>query len=171
LPVAAYNYETFTSTFEKIRAEWPDSAIRVGVFNAAVGVWKGFLDVTEAEIKESVDTNVVAAFAFSREAILAFKDQSENELGKRGTLIFTGATAALRGNKTTSAFAAGKFGQRALSQSLAKEFGPQGIHVAHVGQLLLMLTQANRFSMLRSFRLSSTVALRPTVQEGVQVQN
>jgi NAD(P)-dependent dehydrogenase (short-subunit alcohol dehydrogenase family) len=78
---------------------------------------------------------VVAAFGFSREAILAFKDLVENEEGKKGTLIFTGATAALRGNKTTSAFAAGKFGLRALSQSLAKEFGSQGIHVSHVRQV------------------------------------
>lgn len=47
----------------------------------------------------------------------------------RGTLIFTGATAAIRGNVTTSAFASGKFALRALSQSLAKEFGKEDIHV------------------------------------------
>lgn len=49
--------------------------------------------------------------------------------GSRGTLIFTAATAATRGNVTTSAFAAGKFATRGLSQSLAKEFGKQNIHV------------------------------------------
>lgn len=73
--------------------------------------------------------NVVAAFAFAREAILAFKEQDIEE-GKRGTLLFTGATASLRGNTTTSAFAAGKFGVRALAQSLAKEFGKENIHVS-----------------------------------------
>lgn len=46
-------------------------------------------------------------------------------------LIFTGATASVRGNTLTSAFAAGKHGLRALSQSLAKEFGKENIHVAH----------------------------------------
>lgn len=51
-------------------------------------------------------------------------------MGKRGALIFTSATAAWRGNLTTSAFAAGKFGLRALSQSLNKEFGKQNIHVS-----------------------------------------
>jgi len=62
---------------------------------------------------------------------VAFKDLELNEVGKRGTLIFTGATASIRGNVVTSAFAAGKHGLRALSQSLAKEFGKQNIHVAH----------------------------------------
>jgi NAD(P)-dependent dehydrogenase (short-subunit alcohol dehydrogenase family) len=74
--------------------------------------------------------NVEAGFAFSREAILTFKqNEIEEPKGKRGTLIFTGATASLRGNTTTSVFAAGKFGLRALSQSLAKEFGKENIHV------------------------------------------
>ncbi len=80
-----------------------------------------------------LQTNVAAAFAFSREAILDFKENEIQEpIGKRGTLIFTGATASVRGNVVTSAFAAAKHGQRALSQSLAKEFGKQNIHVAHV---------------------------------------
>lgn len=49
-----------------------------------------------------------------------------------GSLIFTGATAALRGGAKLGTFAAGKFALRALTQSLAREFHPQGIHVAHV---------------------------------------
>lgn len=48
------------------------------------------------------------------------------------TLVFTGATASLKGSATFSAFASGKFALRALAQSLAREFGPQGVHVAHV---------------------------------------
>ncbi len=50
---------------------------------------------------------------------------------QRGTLIFTGATASLRGGKGFSAFAGAKFALRALAQSLARELGPEGIHVAH----------------------------------------
>lgn len=49
-----------------------------------------------------------------------------------GTMIFTGATAALRGSAKFSAFASAKFALRGLSQSLARELGPEGIHVAHV---------------------------------------
>lgn len=106
----------------------------MALFNAGFGVWKPFLKLTPEEIQESVDTNIVTAFAFSKEVITAFKANAIDEEGggKRGTLIFTGATASLRGNTTTSAFAAGKFGIRALSQSLAKEFGKENIHVAHV---------------------------------------
>ena len=47
------------------------------------------------------------------------------------TLIFTGATASVKSNAQMSAFSTGKFALRALSTSLAKEFGPQGVHVAH----------------------------------------
>jgi NAD(P)-dependent dehydrogenase (short-subunit alcohol dehydrogenase family) len=49
-----------------------------------------------------------------------------------GTILLTGATAALRGSARFSALAVGKFGLRALAQSMAREFGPQGVHVAHV---------------------------------------
>lgn len=47
------------------------------------------------------------------------------------TLIFTGATASIKGSAQFAAFASGKFALRALAQSLAREFGPQGIHVSH----------------------------------------
>jgi len=50
----------------------------------------------------------------------------------RGTIIFTGATASMRGGKGFSAFAAGKFALRALAQSMARELQPSGIHVVHV---------------------------------------
>ena len=62
-----------------------------------------------------------------------------NEVGKKGALIFTSATAAWRGNLTTSAFAAGKFGLRALSQSLNKEFGKENIHVEFLFGLIISL--------------------------------
>ncbi|KIJ27320.1 hypothetical protein M422DRAFT_191191, partial [Sphaerobolus stellatus SS14] len=131
-PVTTYTHAEINSAFNAIKNHWKDSDIRVGVFNAAAdGVRKGFLGVTEEDLKKSLDTNVVAAFAFARESILAFKDLSLLDGQKKGTLIFTGATASIRGNKTTSVFASTKHATRALSQSLAKEFGPQDIHVAH----------------------------------------
>jgi NAD(P)-dependent dehydrogenase (short-subunit alcohol dehydrogenase family) len=90
LPVSSYSYESFTSAFSTIKSKWPEHTVRVAVFNAGAGVWKNFLSVTEEDIRKSVDTNIVAAFAFSREAILAFQNNSEDSLGKKGTLIFTG---------------------------------------------------------------------------------
>jgi NAD(P)-dependent dehydrogenase (short-subunit alcohol dehydrogenase family) len=50
----------------------------------------------------------------------------------RGTILFTGATASLRGSANFAPFAIAKFGLRALAQSMARELGPKGIHVAHV---------------------------------------
>jgi NAD(P)-dependent dehydrogenase (short-subunit alcohol dehydrogenase family) len=51
---------------------------------------------------------------------------------RRGTILLTGATASLRGSARFSGLAVGKFGLRALAQSLAREHGPDGVHVAHV---------------------------------------
>jgi NAD(P)-dependent dehydrogenase (short-subunit alcohol dehydrogenase family) len=50
----------------------------------------------------------------------------------KGTILFTGATASLRGGKGYVAFASAKFGLRAVAQSMARELGPQNIHVAHL---------------------------------------
>jgi short-subunit dehydrogenase len=51
---------------------------------------------------------------------------------ERGTILFTGATASLRGSANFAAFAGAKHGLRALAQSMARELGPRNIHVAHV---------------------------------------
>ena len=132
-PLPDYSYKSTLSVFDSIFAhQWATTAkseFRVAVWNSGAGIFKTFLEVTEEDIQDSLQTNVTAAFAFSRRAILAFKDNQLDENGSKGTLIFTGATAAIRGNVWTSAFAAGKFGVRALSQSLAKEFGKENIHV------------------------------------------
>ncbi|KAI6124083.1 hypothetical protein EV401DRAFT_2055964 [Pisolithus croceorrhizus] len=138
-PVQDYSPNSIRAAFAAIRAHFPPSSspLRVALFNAGYGVWKPFLEITDEELHNSLDINVAAAFAFSREVItdflkLEFEDSSEGGQGgvrKRGTLLFTGATASIRGNVTTSTFAAGKHGLRALSQSLAKEFGKKNIHV------------------------------------------
>ena len=132
----SYSYQALTDVFGPIRTHACPSGgsteLRVAVYNGGSGVRKGFLDVTERDIQTVVDTNINGAFAFSRQAIEEFKKNAIDEKGKRGTLIFTGATASLRGNVTTSIFAAGKFALRALSQSLNKEFGKENIHVSRV---------------------------------------
>ncbi|KAJ6632205.1 short-chain dehydrogenase/reductase SDR [Mycena sp. CBHHK59/15] len=133
-PVTSYGPEDLTAAFSSIQSRYPapEYAITAAIYNAGHGVWKPFLDVTPQDIRESNTVNIEGSFAFARAAILAFqKNELTQATGARGTLVFTGATASLRGNVTTSAFAAGKFAVRALSQSLAKEFGKQNIHVAH----------------------------------------
>lgn len=69
------------------------------------------------------------AFLFSH-SLLPFLLQSSS-LPHPPTLIFTGATASLKGSAQCSSFATGKHALRALAQSLAREYGPQGVHVAH----------------------------------------
>jgi len=132
-PIAAYDAKSIEAAFAKIKSQWPTAQIKVAVYNTGHGVFKPFLDVTDEDVAQAVNINIRAAFAFARQSILAFQQVKEPDAnGKRGTLIFTGATASIRGNTMTSAFAAGKHGLRALSQSLSKEFGKQNIHVAHV---------------------------------------
>jgi NAD(P)-dependent dehydrogenase (short-subunit alcohol dehydrogenase family) len=69
--------------------------------------------------------NCLGAFFFGKEAVKAMKGQ------QKGTLFFTGATASLRAKPPFTAFASAKAGLRALAQGMAREFGPQGIHVIH----------------------------------------
>jgi len=69
--------------------------------------------------------NSLGAFLFGREAIKHMLPQGS------GTLFFTGATASLRAKPPFTAFAAAKAAVRALAQGMAREFGPQGIHVVH----------------------------------------
>jgi len=130
-PVSAYSHSEIGKAFEAIKKEWPGDPIRVAVWNAGDGVWAPFLNISEDQLQKTVAGTVFGPFAFARESILDFKTQELDDRGARGTLIFTGATASIRGNVTTSAFASGKFALRSLSQSLSKEFGKENIHVAH----------------------------------------
>jgi len=70
--------------------------------------------------------NCLGGFLTSREVIEAMV------ANKKGTVLFTGATASLRGSKGLCSFACGKFGLRALAQCMARQYGPLGVHVAHV---------------------------------------
>ncbi|KAJ7641798.1 short-chain dehydrogenase/reductase SDR, partial [Roridomyces roridus] len=119
----SYTPKDFTSTFSAIRSHFPDSKYSLRLASRAP-----FLQVTPEEVQESLDTNV-SAVQFKQNTV-----DAENPA--RGTLIFTGATASTRGNAMTSAFSIGKFGARALSQSLAKEFGKNDIHAIIDGQIM-----------------------------------
>ncbi|CCO26662.1 hypothetical protein BN14_00691 [Rhizoctonia solani AG-1 IB] len=73
-PVTSYTYENIHEAFEEIKKHWPNRVIRVAVWNVAHNVRRPFLEITEQIVQDSVQTNIVAAFAFARESILAFKD-------------------------------------------------------------------------------------------------
>ncbi len=85
------------------------------------------LPETSRELFESLwRANCLAAFLLGREAAFRMRRQG------KGTIIFTGASASLRARPPFIAFASAKFALRALAQGMAREFGPEGIHVAHV---------------------------------------
>jgi len=96
------------------------------VFN--VGTWDraGILDISEELFERAWRTGCLAGFLVGRAAAAAMLPRGA------GTIIFTGATGSLRGSAGFAAFAVPKFGLRALAQSMARELGPKGIHVAHV---------------------------------------
>ncbi|MEE2804689.1 MAG: SDR family oxidoreductase [Pseudomonadota bacterium] len=100
--------------------------VEVCVFNIGGNVRFEVLDTTTRVYYKVWEMGCFAGFLTGREAARYMAPRS------RGTILFTGATASLRGGAGFSAFAGAKFALRALAQSMAREFGPQGIHVAHV---------------------------------------
>ena len=113
-----------TATFAKIASELgvPDLV----VFN--VGTWDraSILDLSEEMFCRAWRIGCLAGFLVGQTAARSMLPRGQ------GTIIFTGATASLRGGSGFAAFAVPKFGLRALAQSMARELGPRGLHVAHV---------------------------------------
>jgi NAD(P)-dependent dehydrogenase (short-subunit alcohol dehydrogenase family) len=101
-------------------------AISVAVFNAGANYRASILD-TPADMFDKVwRLGCYAGFLVGREAARHMAPRG------KGTIIFTGATASVRGGAQYAAFAAAKGGLRQVAQSMARELGPQGIHVASV---------------------------------------
>jgi NAD(P)-dependent dehydrogenase (short-subunit alcohol dehydrogenase family) len=109
--------------FDRVEKRGP---IEVAVFNAGASFRASILD-TPAEMFERIwRLGCYAGFLFGREAARRMAPRG------RGTILFTGATASMRGSAHFAAFAAAKGGLRQVAQSMARELGPTGIHVAHV---------------------------------------
>lgn len=101
-------------------------ALEVVVFNVGANVPMGILQTDSRKFFKIWEMACFAGFLTGREAARYMTER------KRGTIIFTGATASVRGSAGFAAFASAKHGLRALAQSMARELGPQNIHVAHV---------------------------------------
>jgi len=100
--------------------------IEVAVFNIGANVHFNVTETTERVYRKVWEMGALAGFLVGREVAKVMVPRG------RGTILFTGATASLRGSAGFSAFAGAKHALRSLAQSLARELGPQGIHVAHV---------------------------------------
>jgi NAD(P)-dependent dehydrogenase (short-subunit alcohol dehydrogenase family) len=100
--------------------------LEVVVFNIGANVNFPLLDTTERVFRKVWELACYAGFLTGREAARRLLPHG------RGSIFFTGATASVRGGHGYAAFASAKFGLRAVAQSMARELGPQNIHVAHL---------------------------------------
>jgi NAD(P)-dependent dehydrogenase (short-subunit alcohol dehydrogenase family) len=100
--------------------------LEVCVFNIGANVNFPIIDTTERVFRKVWEMACFSGFLAGREAARLMLPRG------RGTVIFTGATASMRGGPGYAAFASAKFGLRAVAQSMARELGPKNIHVAHL---------------------------------------
>jgi len=100
--------------------------LEVCVFNPGANVNFPILDTTERVFRKVWEMACYGGFLTGREAARRMLPHG------KGTILFTGATASLRGGKGYAAFASAKFALRGVAQAMARELGPQNIHVAHL---------------------------------------
>jgi NAD(P)-dependent dehydrogenase (short-subunit alcohol dehydrogenase family) len=103
-----------------------EAPLEVCIFNVGANVNFSLLDTTERVFRKVWEMGCFSGFLAGREAARLMLPRG------RGAIFFTGATASLRGGSGFAAFAAAKFGLRAVAQSAARELGPKNIHVAHL---------------------------------------
>lgn len=115
------------SLFEEIAAP-----LRVVVYNPSARVRGPLIDLEPEAVRNAIEVTAYGAFLVGQQAAVKMLDQEPDEAGKRGTILFTGASAGVKGFPQSAPFAMGKFAQRGLSESMARELHPQGIHVAWV---------------------------------------
>lgn len=100
--------------------------VALAIYNAGNNTPGRIVDMDAGYFENSWRVACFGGFLFGREALRRMVSE------KRGTLLFTGASASLRGRAGYGAFNSAKAGLRALAQAMAKEYGPDGIHVGHV---------------------------------------
>ncbi len=127
--------EEVIALVEKIEAEI--GPIKVMVFNIGANSPNSILTETARRYTKMWEMACLAGFLTGREVakrMVAREDAAQghaNGVQHKGTIIFTGATASLRGSANFAGFSGGKMALRALAQSMARELGPLGVHVAH----------------------------------------
>ena len=122
--VDARNEAEVQGLFARVEAEV--GPLDICLFNAGSNVNKPVLETTEKLFFKAWELACYAGFLVGREAARHMAPRG------RGSILFTGATASIRGGSGFAAFAAAKFGLRAVAQSMARELGPKNIHVVHL---------------------------------------
>jgi NAD(P)-dependent dehydrogenase (short-subunit alcohol dehydrogenase family) len=101
-------------------------APEIVIYNASYRTRGPFVELDPAEVEKSIAVTAFGAFLVAQQAVKRMLPNG------RGVILFTGASAGVKGYAQSAPFAMGKFALRGLSQSMARELHPQGIHVAHV---------------------------------------
>jgi NAD(P)-dependent dehydrogenase (short-subunit alcohol dehydrogenase family) len=97
----------------------------VVVYNASARARGAFVDLAPAEVAQAIAISAFGGFLVAQQAVRRMLPS------KHGAILFTGASASVKGYPQSAPFAMGKFALRGLAQSMARELSPQGIHVAH----------------------------------------
>jgi len=124
VPTDISDRDAVHEAFGAVREAFGD--VDVLVNHASAAAWDGLLDADPEAFRRALGVNVEGAFHCSQEAVADMVDDDG------GTVIFTGATTSVRGREGAVGFSAAKFGARGLAESMARELGPEGVHVAHV---------------------------------------
>ncbi|KIV86860.1 hypothetical protein, variant [Exophiala sideris] len=120
------------NAFEQLKKEMGGAPLAAAIYNVGGRfIRKPFLELNEEEFESGWDANGRGGFHFSQAVLPLLLEALKGSPEHPPTLIFTSATAAMKGSALCSSFATGKFAMRALAQSLAREFGPKGVHVSH----------------------------------------
>jgi len=98
----------------------------VVVYNASYRTRGPFVELDPAEVERAIQVSAYGGFLVAHEAVKRMLPRG------RGAILFTGASASVKGYAQSAPFAMGKFALRGLAQSLARELSPQGIHIGHV---------------------------------------
>lgn len=108
-----------------------DRPLHVAIYNPSARQRGPIAELDPQEVRRSIEVTAFGAFLFGRQAARIMLGQEPQD-GIRGTILFTGASAGVKGFPQSAPFAMGKFAQRGLAQSMARELHPQGIHVAWI---------------------------------------
>ena len=106
------------------------SELRVAIYNPSARVHGSITDLDPDEVRRAVEITAFGSVLLGQQASKAML-ANEPENGCKGTILFTGASAGVKGFANSSSFAMGKFALRGLAQSLARELHPKGIHIGH----------------------------------------
>lgn len=107
------------------------AAPRVVIYNPSARVRGPIAELSAEDVRNAVNVTAIGSFLTGKHAAKHML-QADPVDGKRGTILFTGASAGVKGFPQSASFAMGKFAQRGLAESMARELHPQGVHVVWV---------------------------------------